>query len=260
MSSTTTAASAPFVTLHALQAFPTRMSSSANAPRRPMRSHHPDGSGYGLRTTPSRGTTATALAERPGRPAHDAAAMTVSDFGQLAFSVDAVSIESDFWTVVGEDRAVSAIPSGNTGESDMSAPILYRTAYLDRRRLRKTLAAAGAGMEDFARSGERNFIEWFIQAVPPALRTSVSATLPSLVIASLGPQPVSVGDAFAVPEQNQDTMDGAASRLLSALDRVGAVGGGHHVYFSTAPAIDAALAGRITYLDLAAFLETVTAL
>ncbi|WP_102144373.1 type I-E CRISPR-associated protein Cas7/Cse4/CasC [Mycobacterium hubeiense] len=196
------------------------------------------------------------LAEIPGGRIDGAVGVSHS------FSVDAAAIEPDWWTAV-DDAAVAGEPvSANLGESMVSAPILYRTASLDRRLLRTNLqAAGGADTDELAIAAERSFIEWFIRAVPSAKqRSSVAATLPSVVIAVAGPQPLSAANAFATPVAQPDVMATATTRLVATLDRAKAViGDGHDVYLSADPAVDAVLEGKAPTTSIAAFLDAIAA-
>lgn len=167
-----------------------------------------------------------------------------------AFSVDAAAIEPDFWTAV-DDAAPAGEPvSGNLGESMVSAPILYRSASLDRRQLRTNLTAAANPdtVETLAAQAEHSFVEWFVRAVPSAKqRSSVAATLPALVVATLAPQVLSAAAAFATPIAGTDILSAATTALLSTLERAHTViGAGEHVILSCDPAIDAQLAAHTT--------------
>lgn len=128
----------------------------------------------------------------------------------------------------------------------VSAPILYRSASLDRRQLRTNLTAAGNSdtVETLAAQAEHSFVEWFIRAVPSAKqRSSVAATLPALVVATLAPQVLSAAAAFATPVAGTDILSTATTALLSTLERAHTViGAGEHVILSCDPTIDAQLA------------------
>lgn len=178
------------------------------------------------------------------------------------FSVDPASIEPDFWTAVDDAAGDGEPASSNLGETMVSAPILYRCASLGRRQLRSNLAAAGADAERLANAVERSFVEWFIRAVPSAKqRSSVAATLPSLVVATLGTQVLSGAAAFTKPITGTDVLSEAAGALLGVLDRYQTViGGGHSVILTTDPVGAAHLAGRdVIDGGIAEFLDAIAA-
>lgn len=136
-----------------------------------------------------------------------------------AFSVDPLAIEADFFTAVDDAAPDGDAVSGNLGTVDLAAPVLYRTATLDRRQLRRNLAAA-INSEELAVAAEASFIDWFIRAVPSAKqRSTVAATLPALVAATAGPQIISAADAFASAVVSDDVVSDATTRLVEALDR-----------------------------------------
>jgi CRISPR system Cascade subunit CasC len=175
------------------------------------------------------------------------------------FSVDAAAIEPDFWTAV-DDAAPAGEPvSGNLGESMVSAPILYRTASLGRRQLRTNLATAGDAAETLAGQAERSFIEHFIRSVPSAKqRSSVAATLPAVVVATLAPQVLSAAGAFTRAIAGPDVLGAATAALLGTLDRLHTViGAGDHVILAADPAVDAVLSARDTVTSIAEFVDAV---
>jgi len=136
-----------------------------------------------------------------------------------AFSVDPLAVEADFFTAVDDATPDGDAVSGNLGTVDLAAPVLYRTATLDRRQLRRNLAAA-TNTEELAVAAEASFIDWFIRAVPSAKqRSTVAATLPALVAATAGPQIISAADAFASAVVSDDVVSDATTRLVKALDR-----------------------------------------
>ncbi|KAA1248580.1 type I-E CRISPR-associated protein Cas7/Cse4/CasC [Mycobacterium simiae] len=180
-----------------------------------------------------------------------------------SFSVGVAAIEPDFWTAV-DDAAGDGEPvSGNLGDSMVSAPILYRNASLDRRQLRANLAAAGDPdtVERLAGQAEASFVEWFIRAVPTAKqRSSVAATLPAVVVATLAPQVLSAATAFATPIAGPDVLGSATNALLASLDRCHhLIGAGEDIVLAGDPAVDTVLAGRDAVTSIAEFVEQVAA-
>jgi CRISPR system Cascade subunit CasC len=191
------------------------------------------------------------LAEIPGARVDGAAGVSHS------FSVDPACIEPDFWSTVDDAAAEGDTASSNLGESTLAAPVLYRSAYLDRRQLRSNLSAA-ADTEQLAAAAERSFVEWFVRAVPMAKkRSTVPSTLPSLVVATCGDQVLSGAAAFSVPISGSQVLAAAAAGLLATLARADEVVGGQvHVVLSTDPGIDAVL-GRIHHTRLSDFIDDI---
>ncbi|MEB3023398.1 MULTISPECIES: type I-E CRISPR-associated protein Cas7/Cse4/CasC [Mycolicibacter] len=178
-----------------------------------------------------------------------------------SFSVDAAAIEPDFWTAI-DDAAPAGEPvSSNLGEAMVSAPILYRSASLDRRQLRRNLAGASEDADALARAAEQSFIEWFIRAVPSAKqRASVAATLPSVVAATLSTQVLSAANAFTTPITGPDVLGAATSALLSTLDRgTDVIGEGENVILAIDPAADHLVNGHTSASTIAEFTATISA-
>jgi CRISPR system Cascade subunit CasC len=178
------------------------------------------------------------LAEIPGTRVDGAAGVSHS------FSVDPACIEPDFWSSVDDAAGQGHTASSNLGESTLAAPVLYRSAFLDRRQLRFNLSAA-TDPEQLAAAAERSFVEWFVRAVPMAkMRSSVAFTLPSLVVATCGDQVLSGAAAFSAPISGTQVLTAASAALLSTLARADEVIGDQvHVVMSTDPRIDAILKG-----------------
>jgi CRISPR system Cascade subunit CasC len=178
------------------------------------------------------------LAEIPGTRVDGAAGVSHS------FSVDPACIEPDFWSTVDDAAAPGDTASSNLGEATLAAPVLYRSAFLDRRQLRLNLSAA-ADAEQLVAAAERSFVEWFVRAVPMAKkRSSVAFTLPSLVVATCGDQVLSGAAAFSAPISGTQVLAAASAALLATLARADEVIGGQvHVVLSTDPRIDAVVGG-----------------
>lgn len=178
------------------------------------------------------------LAEIPGTRVDGAAGVSHS------FSVDPACVEPDFWSTVDDAAGDGDTASSNLGESTLAAPVLYRSAYLDRRQLRLNLSAA-ADPEQLAAAAERSFVEWFVRAVPMAKkRSSVADTLPSLVVATCSDQVLSGAAAFSAPISGTQVLAAATVGLLATLSRADEViGGQDHVVLSTDPRVDAVLVG-----------------
>lgn len=193
------------------------------------------------------------LAEIPGARVDGAAGVSHS------FSVDPASIEPDFWSMVDDAAEHGGVTSTNLGESSLTAPVLYRSAFLDRRQLRHNLAAAPAS-EELALEAERSFVEWFVRAVPTAKqRSSVAATLPSLVVATCGSQVLSGAAAFSTPINGTCVVASASAALLASLARADEViAGQRHVVLSTDPNLDTALVGP-HHTGLTAFIDEIAA-
>ncbi|GAB7071504.1 type I-E CRISPR-associated protein Cas7/Cse4/CasC [Mycobacterium hodleri] len=191
------------------------------------------------------------LAEIPGKRVDGAAGVSHS------FSVDPASIEPDFWSTVDDAALDGDAASSNLGESFVTAPVLYRSAFLDRRQLRTNLSAA-ADPEQLAVAAERSFIEWFVRAVPVAKqRSSVAATLPSLVIATCGSQVLSGAAAFTSPINGSEILKSAAASLLATLGRSDEVIENQtHVMLSTDPGLDAVINGA-HHTNLRDFIDSV---
>lgn len=149
--------------------------------------------------------TGRMLAELPGKNIDGAVHMG------HAFSVHPAAIESDFFTAV-DDAAAEA---SNLGTVDLAAPILYRSASLDRRQLRRNLDSA-TNADELAAAAESSFIDAFIRSLPAAKRTSTnSATTPSIVLAITGSQPLSLANAFTAAISGGDVLATATDRLLT---------------------------------------------
>lgn len=193
------------------------------------------------------------LAEIPAGRVDGAAGVSHS------FSVDPASVEPDFWSMVDDAAGPVDVTASNLGESSLTAPVLYRSAYLDRRQLRDNLAAA-ADVATLAVQSERSFIEWFVRAVPKAKqRSTVAATLPSLVVATCGPQVLSGAAAFITAVSGSGVLNYAAQALLASLARADlVVGGQHHVVLSTDPQLDTDVVGP-HHTALSTFLDAVVA-
>lgn len=198
------------------------------------------------------------LAEKPNGGRVDGAAGVAH-----AWSVDAAAIEPDWWAAVDDAAGDDEPASSNLGVSMVSAPVLYRHASLDRRALRRNLAVSTPTAEALAIDGAASFIEWFVRATPSAKqRSSVAATLPSLVVASIGDQVLSAANAFATPVTGPDVMATAATRLLATLDRgADALGGSiTHRVLCTDPALDEHLRDRgDTTTSIAEFINAIQA-
>lgn len=153
--------------------------------------------------------TGRMLAELPGAQVDGAIQMG------HAFSVHPAAIESDFFTAV-DDAAPDGEPmSSQLGTVDLAAPILYRSASLDRRQLRHNLSAA-SDVDALVAAAEQSFIDAFIRALPAAKRTSTNpATTPSLVLAVTGSQPLSLANAFTTAITGGDVLATATDRLLT---------------------------------------------
>lgn len=134
--------------------------------------------------------------------------------------------------------------SSNLGESTLAAPVLYRSAFLDRRQLRFNLSAA-VDPEQLAVAAERSFVEWFVRAVPTAkMRSSVAFTLPSLVVATCGDQVLSGAAAFSAPIHGTHVLAEASAALLATLARADEVIGRQvHVVLSTDALVDTIVEG-----------------
>ena len=195
------------------------------------------------------------LAEKPSGGRIDGAAGIAH-----AISVDAAAIEPDWWSAVDDAAPADEPAASNLGMSMVSAPVLYRQASLDRRALRRNLDAAGTQADALAAAGEASFIEWFIRAVPTAKqRSSVAATLPSLVVASSGDQVLSAAHAFTAPVTGTDVIGSASAKLLATLDRAAhALAGAltHHV-LCTDPALDTHLGARPHTTSITEFIDTI---
>jgi CRISPR system Cascade subunit CasC len=191
------------------------------------------------------------LAEIPGTRVDGAAGVSHS------FSVDPACIEPDFWSTVDDAAKDGDTSSSNLGESTLAAPVLYRSAFLDRRQLLSNLSAA-ADPEQLAGAAERAFVEWFVRAVPMAKkRSSVASTLPSLVVATCGDQVLSGAAAFSTPISGTQVLASAAATLLATLARADEVVRGQvHVVLSTDPRLDAVIVGP-HHTGLADFLDDV---
>jgi CRISPR system Cascade subunit CasC len=191
------------------------------------------------------------LAEIPGTRVDGAAGVSHS------FSVDPACIEPDFWSTVDDAAKDGDTWSSNLGESTLAAPVLYRSAFLDRRQLRSNLSAA-ADPERLAGAAERAFVEWFVRAVPMAKkRSSVASTLPSLVVATCGDQVLSGAAAFSTPISGTQVLASAAVTLLATLARADQVIGGQvHVLLSMDPRLDALIDGP-HHTGLTAFVDEV---
>jgi CRISPR system Cascade subunit CasC len=192
------------------------------------------------------------LAEIPGTRVDGAAGVSHS------FSVDPACIEPDFWSMVDDAAGDGETASSNLGESTLAAPVLYRSAYLDRRQLRYNLSAA-ADPEQLAAAAERDFVEWFVRAVPTAKkRSSVAWTLPSLVVATCGDQVLSGAAAFSAPISGTRVLATASAALLASLSRADEIVGDQvHVVLSTDPRIDAIVDGP-HHTRLSDFIEGVS--
>jgi CRISPR system Cascade subunit CasC len=193
------------------------------------------------------------LAEIPGTRVDGAAGVSHS------FSVDPASIEPDFWSMVDDAAGYGDVASSNLGESSLTAPVLYRSAFLDRRQLRLNLSAAPAA-EDLASESERAFVEWFVRAVPKAKqRSSVAATLPSLVVATCGSQVLSGAAAFSSPINGTSVLASASKALLACLTRADEViAGQSHVVLSTDPVLDDVILGP-HHTGLVDFIDAIAA-
>jgi CRISPR system Cascade subunit CasC len=189
------------------------------------------------------------LAEIPGTRVDGAAGVSHS------FSVDPACIEPDFWSTVDDAAGGGDTTSSNLGESTLAAPVLYRSAYLDRRQLRLNLSAA-ADPEELAVAAEGSFVEWFVRAVPMAKkRSSVAHTLPSLVVATCGEQVLSGAGAFSEAIGGTGVLATATAALLANLARADEVIRGQvHVVLSTDPRIDAVLDG-LHHTGMSAFID-----
>lgn len=196
------------------------------------------------------------LAERPNGEIDGAAGIA------HATSVDPAAIEPDYWTAVDDAAADTEPAAANLGTTMVSAPVLYRTGFLDRHQLRETFAATSRA-DELADEAERAFIEWFIRAVPSAKkRSSVPNTLPSIVVATLGPQVLSAAPAFTNAITGTAVTETATTRMLATLDRyTDCIGAGASVVLVNDPTLDAIVAGRpgVT-TTIADFIEQVAAL
>jgi CRISPR system Cascade subunit CasC len=175
-----------------------------------------------------------------------------------AFSVDAAAIEPDFWTANNDAGDLGESMTTNLGMASLSAPVLYRVASLDRRLLRKNLAAA-SDPDQLAADAERSFVESFVTAVPTARqRSTVAATLPSVVVATCGRQILSAANAFATAIRGPNVVSGAVAALIDQLVRSGPIAGvGLCGVLSADPTIDVILTERqLTFsTDLDIFLN-----
>ena len=133
-----------------------------------------------------------------------------------ATSVHEAAIESDFFTAV-DDAATDddAAVAFQLGASALAAPLLYRSLSIDRRQLRRNLAAA-TNPEQLAADAETAVIDAFIRAIPAAKKNSTnSATLPSLIVAVAGNHALSLANAFHTPLAGPDMLATAAARLTT---------------------------------------------
>lgn len=133
-----------------------------------------------------------------------------------ATSVHEAAIESDFFTAV-DDAATAddAAVAFQLGASSLAAPLLYRSLSIDRRQLRRNLAAA-ADPEQLAADAEAAVVDAFIRAMPAAKKNSTnSATLPSVVVAIAGDHALSLANAFHTPLTGPSMLATAVERLTA---------------------------------------------
>lgn len=136
-----------------------------------------------------------------------------------ATSVHPASIESDFFTAV-DDAAPAGEPvSSNLGDVDLTSPLLYRSAAIDRRLLSSNLAAA-ADPDALAREAIGSFLTAFVTAIPGGKRTSTNATtLPSVVLAVQSRHGENAWNAFTDAMTGDQLLSRATDRLLSLIER-----------------------------------------
>lgn len=140
-----------------------------------------------------------------------------------ATSVHPASVESDFFTAVDDAAPDGEAVSSNLGDVDLTAPVLYRSAAIDRRMLAKNLSAA-ADPDALASEAISSFLKAFVEAVPAAKRTSTNAaTLPSVIFAVQSRHAENAWNAFTDPLTGDKLMARSTERLLSLLERQKAV-------------------------------------
>lgn len=151
------------------------------------------------------------LAELPDRGRIDGAAEVAHPF-----SVDAARITPDFFTAVDDATTTGEPASANLGVVDVSAPVLYRHAALNRDQLTGNLADTG-----LVEATQEAFVDAFINSVPAAKRGSTAATtLPAFVLGITSDRDTSLADAFAAAVTSDDVLNAATGRLIDHAGRV----------------------------------------
>lgn len=135
-----------------------------------------------------------------------------------ATSVDPAAVLEDFFTAVDDLTPEGEAVSGNLGVSDLSAPVLYRTACIDMDQLRRNLAGAD-NPEELATAAATVMIEAFVNAVPSAKqRSSNVGTRPSLVVATTGAARLTAHNAFTAPVRGDNVIADATTALFEVLE------------------------------------------
>lgn len=157
--------------------------------------------------------TGRMLAEIPGTNVEGAL------FFAHALSVHAGTVENDFFTAVDDAAPAGEAVSSNLGEVDLTAPLLYRSATVDRRLLTANLAAAD-DPEMLAEQAISAFLAAFVNSVPAAKRTSTNAhTVPSIVVGVASRHAESAANAFHQPVTGDQQLTDSTDRLLTLLTR-----------------------------------------
>lgn len=132
-----------------------------------------------------------------------------------AFGVTPTTVEPDFFVAV-DDCAEEGEPVGvNLGTTDLTSPLFYRSAFLDKGQLAHNLNNA----EDLVETAQDIFIRHFVTAVPSAKQRSTSAhTLPEIVIATIGTNALSAANAYTTAITSENPVDDATNQLVTHLN------------------------------------------
>lgn len=131
------------------------------------------------------------------------------------FGITPTTVEPDFFTAV-DDCADDGEPvSGNLGMVDLTAPVLYRYAYLDVNQLAHNLA----GSDNLVNPAIAAFIRHTALAVPAAKgRAAAAQTRPDILVATIGHHALSAANAYTQPVEGENVITDGVNRLIEQLD------------------------------------------
>ena len=131
------------------------------------------------------------------------------------FGVTPTTVEPDFFTAVDDCAADGEAVSGNLGVTDLTAPLLYRHAYLDVDQLEHNLE----GTDHLVTPAIDAFIRHTTLAVPTAkARSAASHTRPDILVATIGEHALSAANAYTQPVLGEEAVSESINRLTTQLD------------------------------------------
>lgn len=132
-----------------------------------------------------------------------------------AFGITPTTTELDFFTAVDDCATESEPQSSNLGLTDLTAPVLYRHAYLDHGQLAHNLSST----PNLISPAIDSFIRHTALSIPTAKSRSAAAhTRPEILVATIGHHALSAANAYTQPIVSENVISDAITALFAQLD------------------------------------------